>query len=265
MKLAITPNHLTKALSLTKTWVVKQSPILLTVAGVGGVITTTIMTVRATTEAERLIEQKKYEKNLSVGEKLTIQETVQTAWKPFIPVAISMGFTLAAIIGSSAINEKRKAALAGLYAISETALKEYQEKTEEIAGKNVAQKIRDGVNADKVKDEDSPFEEQVLLGEGKCLVKDLMSGRYFRSSMQEINHARDEINDCIMSGDMCASLNDYYEVLGLDPIELGYEVGWKIGHICRPYCTSCLTRDGVPVLVLDWDPKGRPEADYRDI
>lgn len=261
-------NSIKKGLVLTRNYLIKQSPILLTIAAVGGVVTTTILAIRATTKAEKLIEKKKVEENVSIDEHLTIEETVKTVWKEYIPPVVSAGLTIAAIIGSSAINEKRKAALAGLYALSETALSEYQGKTKDLLGEKKEAEIRDLVNGDRAKDEVVPPNHVEMLSSGKCWVKDVMSGQKFWSSVQDICRARDEINDGIISGDMCASLNDFYEAIaadGLESVELGCEVGWKIGHLCKPYFTSTLTSGGIPILVLDWDPKGRPEADYRDI
>lgn len=264
MSTSIKINTLKKGLILTRNFIVKQSPIILTIAGVTGVLTTIGLAVKATTEAQKLIEQKKIEEEMEVDEKLTIEETVKTAWKPYVPVAISAGLTIAAIIGSSAINEKRKAALAGLYALSETALKEYQEKIEEKGGTKLLGQIKDEINADKVREDIPPFEpDEVVVG--KCLVKDRLSGRIFMSSMQELRAAANDINEGILGGDMIASLNDFYNIIGLDDIDLGVECGWNLERLCRPYFTSTITSDGRPILVMDWDKNGAPFSAYRDI
>lgn len=264
MSVRISASGLKRGLILTRNLIVKQSPIILTVAAVGGVVTTTLLAVKATTEAQKLIEKKKIEDGIRIDEKLTAAETVQTAWKPFVPVVISAGLTIGAIVGSSAINEKRKAALAGLYALSETALQEYQAKTEEMAGPAVLQKIKDEVNGDKVPETFSFI--QTELEGGDCPVLDLMSGRIFISSVEKIRRAANDINEGIDNGDMCASLNDFYDLLpGIEPNELGVECGWNLTHHCHPYFTSRLTSNGRPILVLDWRQDGRPISTYRDI
>lgn len=262
--MSIKTSAIKKGLILTRNFIVKQSPIILTVAAVGGVVTTIGLAVKAGTEAQKLIEKKKVEENMQVDEKLTIEETVKTAWKPFVPVAISGGLTIAAIVGSSAINEKRKAALAGLYALSETALQEYQEKIEGVGGKKLLEQIKDEVNGEKVVEDRIPFEpDEVVVG--KCIVKDRLSGRIFMSSMQELRAAANDINESILGGDMLASLNDFYNIIGLDDIDLGVECGWNLERLCRPYFTSTITSDGRPILVMDWDKNGAPISTYRDI
>lgn len=265
MSIHLSTNTVKKGLILTRNLIVKQSPILLTVAGVGGVITTVVMAVKATTEAQKLIEKKKIEDQMQIDEKLTVAETVKTAWRPFVPVVISGGLTIAAIVGSSAINEKRKAALASLYALSETALQEYQEKIEGVGGKKLLEQIKDEVNRDKVQDESLPFIPDELES-GDCPVFDVMSGRMFRSSVERIRQVANDINEAIHNGDMCISLNEFYEEFpDLGPNELGYECGWNLTHSCRPYFTSKLTSLGRPILVLDWAQDGRPYSGYRDI
>lgn len=254
-----------RGLVLTRNFVIKQSPILLTVAAVGGVLTTIGLCVKATTEAEKLIEKKKIESNMQVDEKLTVTETIATVWKPYVPVVISGALTIGAIVGSSAINEKRKAALAGLYAISETALQEYQQKTEMIGGDKLAQKIKDEINSDKVRQADLPVREDELPP-GEVPVIDRLSGRIFYSSISKIRAAAQDINDGILNGDMCATLNDFYDLLPeLGANGLGVECGWNLTHLCRPYFTSTLTSAGVPILVLDWAQDGAPISTYRDI
>ncbi len=257
---------LKKSLILGKNWILKQSPIILTVAGVGGVVATTVMAVKATVEAEKLIEQKKVELDLEIDEKLTIEETVKTCWRTYLPVGISAGLTIAAIIGSSAINEKRKAAMAGLYAISETALKEYQEKNLETIGEKKEQSVRDAVNADKVKRTENNISPEQLslasLSQGKVLVHEVMSGRYFLSSVQDLKAAMNDLNSQLIY-DMCASLNEFYDLIGLDRNEIGDDCGWNIDEKLELYFTSGLTSEGVPYLVLDY--KTRPYYGYRDI
>lgn len=258
---------LKKGLLLTKNYIVKQSPIMLTIAGVGGIITTVVMAVKATTKADRLLEEKKAEEGLQVDESLTVEETVKTVWKEYVPTAISAALTITAIVGAAAINEKRKAALAGLYALSETALKEYQDKAEEIVGPKKAQEIKDKVNQASVRDTICPFTEEQLSG-GSVPIKDLLSGRLFYSTPDRIRNAAAEINQNILGGDLCASLNEFYEIVaapGLEPNALGGECGWNMDTLCKPYFTSSMTSDMRPILVLDWDRHGRPVHDYRDI
>ena len=262
----LTPTTLKKGLILGKNALIEQSPIILTIAAVGGVAATIFMAVKATTHAEKIIAARKEELEIEPDAPLPVKEVVQSCWRVYLPTAISAGLTITAIIGACAINEKRKAALASLYALSETALKEYQEKTEEIAGKTMAGKIQDEVNKSHTPSvaeypDCPPWEDYA----GVVRVKDSMTGRLFWSSIQKMREAALEINENIQSGDFMASLNDFYEILGLQPCEFGMETGWSINHLCKPYFTSTISLEGTPIVILDWDRNGRPSYDYREI
>lgn len=267
--MAMNMSMLKKGFRFGKNFLIKQSPVILAVTAGVGVITTVYFAVKDTLKAQELYVERKEELGLEEDQKLSTEETVKTCWKAYIPTAISAGLTIGAIAASSTIFKKRQAALATLYALSETKLKEYQEKIEQELGPKKEQEIRDSINADKVKDIPAPFREDELDG-GRIMFKDEMSGRFFRATVQQVQQAAAEINQGIYSGDMIASLNDFYETLAslgvydVDPIPLGYEVGWNINHFCDPYITHGMTSDMRPIAILDWGVKGKPETDYRD-
>ena len=73
-----------------KVMVSKRSPEILTGLGIAGMISTTVLAVRATPKALDLIaraEDKKFDNGH--GNKLTVSEKMKVAWKPYIPAAIT--------------------------------------------------------------------------------------------------------------------------------------------------------------------------------
>lgn len=258
-----------KGLVITKNFIIKQSPIILTCAAVGGVITTGVLAVRGGIRANELVKAVKDEKAAN-GEdiSLTAGEYVQTTWKAYAPAIISGGLTIGAIVASAAISQKRQAALAGLYALSETALKEYQDKINKTYGEKDAQKIRDEINSDHVASAGIPPWDEAVLPVGEVLCFDKFSGRYFTSSVQKIQSAENAINAAIYSGDMCASLNEFYGYIDskqLPQCTMGDSVGWNLDTPCKLYFTSCLTSDMKPCLVIDYSNGFEPTPRYRDI
>ena len=61
-----------------------HSPSILTAIGASGVIITTILAVKATPKAMKIIETEE----LLKSERLTTKEKIQVAWKPYIPCII---------------------------------------------------------------------------------------------------------------------------------------------------------------------------------
>ena len=127
------------AYNAVKKSTIKHSPEILTGIGIAGMVTTTVMAVRATPKALRLIDnaeiKKANETNTPYEEpNLSKTEIIKVTWKCYIPVAITGGLSIACLIGASSVNARRNAALATAYSIAETSLKEYQNKVVETIG-----------------------------------------------------------------------------------------------------------------------------------
>ena len=91
-------------------------------------ITTTVMAVRATPKAIQLLDE---EKRRQQADKLEPMDVVKTAWKCYIPAAVTGTVSVACLIGASSVNARRNAALTAAYTISESTLRDYQKKFEE--------------------------------------------------------------------------------------------------------------------------------------
>lgn len=177
-------------------------------------------------------------------------EVVKAAWTCYIPTALLGTFSIVCIIGAQAVNSKRMAALAGLYAISETTLRTYSSKVAEIVGQKKEQSIRDAVAKDRVEN-NPPVDGQVIItGNGEVLCLEALSGRYFKSDMEKIRRAMNDLNADLFSGEDI-SVNDLNYALGLPNTKLGDEIGWKaeFGKIEFDFSTQ-LSPDNVPCIVI---------------
>jgi hypothetical protein len=78
-----------------------------------------------------------------------------------------------------------------------------------------------------------------------------MFGRYFLSDMDTIKRAINDINYDISSGDMYASLNDFYSKIGLKPVDIGDDLGWNLDDRGLDVTFhSQIAENGTPCLVL---------------
>ncbi len=232
--------------------IVKHSPEILTGLGIAGMLTTTVLAVKATPRALRLIELKKEEEQTDT---LTVKETVQAAWSCYIPAAVTATTSVACLIGASSVHLRRNAALATAYKLSETAFAEYREKTIEAIGDRKEMAIRDRIDKKHI-DENPVSKTEVFITEkGNSLCYDHWSGRYFRSDVDHINRAINEINrQMLVSMDGFVSLNDLYDELGLSHTPLGESFGWRIDNgLIEPRLGSQIADDGTPCIVLDYN------------
>ena len=141
----------------------KNSPTILTGLGVAGIISTTIMAVKATPKALTLIDDEYYNRYdasgtsldfaqyvTDVDNNLTKKEILKLTWKEYIPTAVMGTVTVACFLGANNINLRRNAALASVYSITEATLKEYQAKVVDTIGAPKEQKIKDEINQDNI-------------------------------------------------------------------------------------------------------------------
>lgn len=249
--------NLTSIAKSVRTAMKKHSPEILTGIGIAGMITTTIMAVRATPKALVLIEDKKDE--LGTDE-LTKAETVKAAWPCYIPSALVGTASVLCLIGASSTNFRRNTALATAYTLSESTLKEYQEKVVETIGEKKERDIREQVAKEKMVK--NPVREVILTEKGgNTICYDVISGRYFKSDRDTISRIVNDLNRQ-MRDEMYVSLNDFYYELGLDSTKMGDDLGWNIdkGYIKIDF-SSHLDANGTPCLVMDY--QVAPVYDYR--
>ena len=240
----------------------KNSPTILTWLSVSGLVGTLILGVKATPKALLLIDDRREElaeedESFIYGDREKCptpkMEIIKATWKCYIPAAAMGAVTIGCIIGANSINLRRNAALAGLYSISEKAIKEYQSKVVEHIGKNKEREIRDEVVKDKLKKNPVKSNEVILTGRGDELCYDAMSGRYFKSDMETITNALNKVSRRLMS-DMFISLNEVYSELDIEGTKLGDLVGWHVDNgLIEPDFRTQLAEDGRPCLVLDFE------------
>lgn len=238
-----------KIIKNAKLWTNKHSPAILTGFGVAGMVTTTALAVKATPKALYLLDQAKEEK----GGDLTAIETIKVGWRPYIPVLISGSVSIACIIGANSVNSKRNAALAAAYKISETALTEYREKVVETLGEKKEKAVRDKVAKKKVEDKPVSKSQVIVTNTGNTLCYESVSGRYFKSDIDKIKKAENELNRRMLR-EGCISLTEFFNEIGLTSTTISDELGWNIDKgLIELYFSSQLSDDGTPCIVVDYE------------
>jgi hypothetical protein len=240
----------------------KHSPEILTGVGIAGMLTTTVLAVKATPEAMRRIEKKKRDEDHKT---LTAVQTVQASWKCYIPAAVTGVMSTACLIGASTLNGRRNAALATAYSLSETALHEYRDKVVETIGEKKEEAIRESIDKDRV--ERNPPSQEILMAEGcgKTLCYDATFGRYFYSDVETLRHAANKLNRQMnVMSEPYVSLNEFYMEINLPTVDAGDALGWNMyrGAIELEF-SSQLANGSTPCLVMSF--KVMPDYKYTEI
>jgi hypothetical protein len=228
---------------------IDNSPLILTYLSVAGVLSTTILAVKATPKAIKSLEAATKIDNS--GEKLSPKQVVKYTWRHYAPAAMSGVFTISCIVGANHISARRNAAIMTVYTIAETTLKEYQAKVKEHVGDVKAKQFKDDIVKEHLLDTPMATSQVHITGMGETLCYDSFTGRYFKSDMETIRRAQNDINAKIIS-DMYASHNDFYSLIGLERTKYGDELGWNVDNLLDIEFSSHLASDGKPCLCLEY-------------
>lgn len=191
---------------------------ILTGLGAAGAITTAIMTGRASYKAALLIE--------GVGGVADTKEGVQLVWREYVPAAITGVATVGAIIAANRVGARRAAAFTAAFKLSEEMSERYRDKVVEVVGRKTEEKVRAGVAEDRIARNPPPESTVILVSGSDVLFYDDYSDRYFKSDMESVRQAINEINHQI-NNCFYASLTDFYDKLGLDKTGISDELGWN--------------------------------------
>lgn len=239
--------HISKKVGLA---VRRHSPEILQGLGIAGMITTTVLAVRATPKAIELIEEDSRSNHDGDIHGYTKKEAVKSAWKCYIPAAATGAISVACLVCAGSAGSRRNAALAAAYTLSESGFKEYREKVVETIGEKKEKAIRDDIGKDRIEKNPVSQNEVIVTGRGQTLCFDVLSGRYFYSDIDKLRKAENELNRR-MRDEMYITINDFYSELGLTDISIGNDMGWEInrGYIDLNF-SSQLAEDDTPCLVI---------------
>lgn len=205
---------------------------ILTIGGAVGLVGTTVLAIKATPKALKRIEEAKEEK----GENLTKLEIINVAGPVYIPTVLMGVGAIACMFGANILNKHQQASLASAYALVDGMFKEYKEKVNDIFGEEANERIEAEIAKDKFKDN------PVAASDNNIICYDAFSERYFTSTMEDLLKAEAGLNK-IIAVDTGACLNEFYDLLGLEPIPAGIELGWSNGILESMYWTNWVDFD----------------------
>lgn len=230
---------------------IDNSPVLLTVIGVAGTIGTALLTHKATSKATIELFEVDAKRLLDNQPAMSGKEVFQTTWKLYIPPVLSGTVTVAAIVLANHIGTKRAAALAAAYTISEKAYTEYREKVIGRLGEKDERQVHNDIAQDRVRNV-PPTEGNVLMvAGGDHLFMEMYTGRYFRSDIETIRKAENDINYKINTHGY-ASISDFYDLIGLNHTAVSDEMGWNTNKLMAVDYNAVLSDTGQPCVAINF-------------
>lgn len=244
-----------------------SSTVLSCVAALG-VVVTAVTVGKATPKALDKIKADSRRNHDGDPYAYTNKEAIQSAWKFYIPSVVAGTTTIVCIFGANMLSRRQQAAITSAYGLLNSSYREYKDKLKELYGEEAHQKIIDAIAAEKA--EDIYISAGGLLGGSSLtfeerdpdsvrLFYDSFSKRYFESSVPQVLEAEYHLNRNRSLG-MDASVNDFYEFLGIEPIDGGDELLWfwsdNLAWVDFSHRKTVLD-DGLEVYIIDfvWLPR----------
>ena len=236
-----------------------NTSIILTVLAGTAVVGTVIFTIDGTVKAVRIADEAADE----AGRELTKREIVEKVWKCYIPALLAATAAIACMVGATAVDLKKQAALASLYGASQKTLQEYKAKAAElIGGKDPEQKLFDAV-ASGHSDTATDASYTPIPSGKQYKVHDLFANREFYTNLSyvDIKAIENDLNYKMQNaGELYMSVNEVYDALGWEHIGTGNMAGFNAIHRVEFLLTWGSTDSGDPVLFFSF--KNPPILSY---
>ena len=251
-------NIITKLWNRTLEYGATHSTGLLVGFGIAGMITGTVMAVTVTPKAYKQYEEIKSrylnkETNKIDDKKGYVKEVGTKVVTKYIPAMVVEGLSVYGIVKGTSSALKQSTAYAALYGITKDQLIDYQAKTLETVGERKEQEIRDAIAKDKLEKDPVSNKEVYITADNEQLCYDMVSGRYFMSSVNKLRKIENELNKRLRN-EMYISLNELYYEIGLKPIETGNQMGFNIDDGDLEFSFSAqIADDDRPCIVVGFN------------
>ena len=208
-------------------FITKNSSTILSFTAITGVLTTSILAVKATPRA--IDEIREFSKKNHNGDPnaFTKKEAIEIAWKHYVPAAISGGLTICCILGANVLNQKQQAMLISAYGYLDQQYREYRKKVNLIFGEGSDDKVIEEIAKDKLQEYKPYSDENIMFYEENY-------GKIFERTLLEVMDAKYQFNKLFTTFGY-ATMNDFYDLLSLEKTDNGDMLGWIQEDICDFY------------------------------
>lgn len=220
----------------------RNSPEILTGIGIVGVASTAYLTAKAAFRASAHLSEQ--------APDMPLKEKIQRTWKFYIPAGIAGGVTIGCVVCASRASLRRTGAAVAAYSITEAAFSEYKEKVIDQIGTNKEQKIRDELAQEKVL-KNSP-KQIIVAGTGHIMCCELYTKRYFRSDMEQLRRAQNDLNEMI-NNTYHVTLSDFYDLIDLPHTSQSDRLGWESDKLMSLEFSTVLSEEGEPCIAFDYN------------
>ena len=251
-------------------FVAKHLPTILTGVGTVGVVAGVVVAIQKAPDAKKELDEEKEKWDATEDKEKRVKsdyifKRIRIGAKHYWMVVLIIGGSITCFWLANKISIKRLTQALTAAGLSAKAKEELEEKIKDLDGEKHLQKVKDEIDADKVKN-NPPVESEICnTGYGTHRCYEPITGRYFYSSIERIRQSVITCRDYLQKYGYL-SLNDWFEEIGLESTDLK-DLCWTANSIEEinefgVSFSSTLAKDGAPVIVLRYDVN--PVLEYRD-
>lgn len=240
---------------------INNSPQILTAIGVVGTATTAYLAGKASFQASDMIRLKEAadeERGMVFPEpRELMKQRIELVWRLYIPPVLVGVSTIACIVGADRVSAGRAAGLATAYTLLEKNYSEHKSKIIEKFGERKAVQVEDEIAQDRV---DATYLENLeLRGLDKGeICYEPFGGQYFRSTIEELNAAKNALNSSIIHNDY-GTLADFYRILDIDVPAFSETIGWNSDRLLDLRIGATVIHESKACLTVTFKPDPLPD------
>lgn len=210
-----------------KSFMKKNSPMMLLVLGCAGVAATAISAVFDKERYDSIIEEVKTEKE-EKQEEIKKTDVIKVVTKSYWRTAVVGIFSICCIVASNRITAGQLATVGAAYAASESKRKEFMTKATEVMGEKKVEEVKNKITEEKMMKAVETPTTIVNMGVGEQLFYEAWSGRVFTLDMESVRKGLNDANAEFMNTDSL-SFNEYCEFISNGKLEYvkGGDMGWS--------------------------------------
>lgn len=234
--------------------IMNQSSTISTLGGMCCVLGVAFFAIKDTKKAIKKIDEEAYNRRVEIAA-LTPFEILEISWKEYIPTMVMTTATMGLIFLSWKLQKDREMALITLVNVGARYLEYYNEVLDKVP--KTEDKIRSGVAEKLLENNPVPLKQKEIVytttDQSLSLCFDSLSGRYFMSNIDTIKKAVNDFNYELLT-DNYKPVNEFYELIGLEPMKLGRTLGWDAnkGLLDIVYQAKIVSESNKPAIVLEY-------------
>lgn len=203
-------------------WFVANRPSLLIGGGLVGIVALAVSSFYSGTKCAKILEDYQNDNNLTTREKAT--GFVKDSWPHLVTPALLTIADCGIILGAHNELVKRASVATALAAVASTTTTDLKKQMKEDLGETASERIEKKALAEEIAREGPPQNVQVT-GHGDTVVRNMIGGRDFYACYAHL------LKSIQIASEMCRNdgvitVNTFFNILGIDGIDVGDVVGW---------------------------------------